>query len=316
MGKPLTVVITTWNRREFLLRQLLALQAQGHRESFCVLVEDNCSDYDIAAALDETLEPEFRALVSLHRRQRNLGGNLNIALSFADVQTQWMWLLSDDDTAKPDAIATLLADADAHPDCCFIKYSAFTWRRRYDDCHLDGLLEALRYFRREWGPFIGMSFALYNLPLCREGVDNILEAVDTYTPHIYPPLLALKRGGRMWASSYIPVGYTPDNVAYSARAAFTAFPMMLYKSRLALTGAEKRAFKRVYHLPARALYEFEAELPGSGARWQLWWHFAVSYWPMPAHLVGFAYALCPRLFELLLRLYRALKLHNKDEERQ
>ena len=59
-GKHLTIMITTFNRRERLLRTLHQIEQQGYFEQYCILISDNCSDYDVKDMLDKEFEPPFR----------------------------------------------------------------------------------------------------------------------------------------------------------------------------------------------------------------------------------------------------------------
>src|SRR5574344_1254415 len=101
MNKKLTIVITTYNRRQPLYEQLHSLEIQGQYDKYSIIVSNNCSDYDVDKWLDEKLSLDFRNIVTVHNRKYNVGSDVNIAFSFQLVETQWMWLLSDDDVTEP-----------------------------------------------------------------------------------------------------------------------------------------------------------------------------------------------------------------------
>lgn len=86
-SKQLTVVITTYNRKQPLIEQLQSLERQGRFDDYSIIISNNCSDYDVDVWLDEQLSPEFRKIVSIYNRKYNVGGDINIAFTFQLVDT-------------------------------------------------------------------------------------------------------------------------------------------------------------------------------------------------------------------------------------
>ncbi|MCL4683626.1 glycosyltransferase family 2 protein [Myxococcota bacterium] len=105
----LTIVIVSWNTRELLLAALAAVlpldPVRGE-----VIVVDNASDDGSPDAIEARF-PDVRVI----RNERNLGfaGGVNVGLRAA--REPYVLLLNSDTLVRGDAIAKLLAYAEAHP---------------------------------------------------------------------------------------------------------------------------------------------------------------------------------------------------------
>jgi rhamnopyranosyl-N-acetylglucosaminyl-diphospho-decaprenol beta-1,3/1,4-galactofuranosyltransferase len=105
-------VVVTYNRRQLLMESLAALQAQT-RPADTVIVVDNASTDESAAAVGE----RFPA-VRLERLARNTGGAGGFAFGMAlalATDADLIWLMDDDTVPEPGALAALLDARDRHP---------------------------------------------------------------------------------------------------------------------------------------------------------------------------------------------------------
>jgi GT2 family glycosyltransferase len=110
-------VVVTYNRRPLLLEALAAVQAQT-RPADAVIVVDNASTDDSAAAVREHF-PDVR----LERLARNTGGAGGFAFGMALAQRRdtgrgradLIWLMDDDTVPEPGALAALLDARGRHP---------------------------------------------------------------------------------------------------------------------------------------------------------------------------------------------------------
>ena len=120
MSGPVPVVaavVVTYNRRPLLLEALAAVQAQT-RPADTVIVVDNASTDDSAAAVHE----QFPG-VRLERLARNTGGAggfaFGMALALAGQgeagRADLIWLMDDDTVPEPGALAAMLDARDRHP---------------------------------------------------------------------------------------------------------------------------------------------------------------------------------------------------------
>lgn len=122
MNPILSIFIPTYNRKERLIAQLQSLYVQSRISEVPVVISDNASDYSIE---DEVL-PLFKDKMDLrlYRFGTNTTGIVNIASVYLYSQTEWVWMLGDDDRTASDSIATILKDVETAPDgVSLIKYS-------------------------------------------------------------------------------------------------------------------------------------------------------------------------------------------------
>jgi rhamnopyranosyl-N-acetylglucosaminyl-diphospho-decaprenol beta-1,3/1,4-galactofuranosyltransferase len=113
MADPRVIaVVVTYNRRQLLLESLAAVQAQT-RPADRVIVVDNASTDESAAAVRERFPG-----VRLERLARNTGGAggfaFGMALALAG-DADLIWLMDDDTVPEPGALAALLDARDRHP---------------------------------------------------------------------------------------------------------------------------------------------------------------------------------------------------------
>lgn len=121
MPPRLTVAIPTFNRHGFLRATLAGLRAQA-RDGVELVVVDNCSEPPVEEMVREVLGGSgwaFRVV----RNPINVGLCANILRCFEVASGDWLWVLSDDDTVKPDAVSTICQTIDTHPDLVFTTYS-------------------------------------------------------------------------------------------------------------------------------------------------------------------------------------------------
>ncbi len=228
MDKKLTVVITTYNRKQPLIEQLQSLERQGLYDQYRIIVSNNCSDYDVEASLKEALSPEFMEIVTVYNRKYNVGGDCNIALSFQLVDTEWMWLLSDDDLTMPGSVKTVLDDVDNYPDVCWLKYSISGGFKLFDDKRCDNLVDVFETCMQKnghgFGEFIFMANNVYHMPLIKKHIGDVLALAMTCIPHDIAPMFAVKYEHQpMMFRSAVLTNYVVGRVSYTPLYALSNF---------------------------------------------------------------------------------------------
>ena len=113
----LTVAIPTWNRNVQVETTLKALTPQL-RPSVCVLLVDNCSDKPI----EESICASLRNHVRIVRNPLNIGAPANILRCLELANSDWIWILGDDDEPTPNAIDRVLQEIADHHDCCLLDF--------------------------------------------------------------------------------------------------------------------------------------------------------------------------------------------------
>jgi glycosyltransferase involved in cell wall biosynthesis len=99
----LTIAIPTYNRAAHLQRQLARVAPQLTGQVRCC-VYDNASTDDTS----EVAGTYASQGVAYFRSAVNCGAGRNILRCFEECQTEWLWVLSDDDPIEPDAISAVL----------------------------------------------------------------------------------------------------------------------------------------------------------------------------------------------------------------
>lgn len=246
MKKILTIAITTYNRKEELLRVLKAIETQNY-ELCEILISNNKSDYDVGEWIKENFSESFLEIIHIYNRTYNVGGDINIASIFQLVKTKWMWLASDDDIATPNALSTILKDINDNSDKCWIKYSIKN-RTPFPDMECSSIEEVFSLFhgKKYWfGFLIFMGNNVYNMDLISEYLGELPLRASTSISQLYAPLKAIKekKVTMLFKSSCI-CEYNIGNRSYPNIYAYLNFPNVLYTGLIS-TKKEVKAFKRM-----------------------------------------------------------------------
>lgn len=119
--KKITIAIPTYNRNHILRQSLVHLLPQLTEECQ-VLIVDNCSDVPVAETLAEILAGFPSVACRIVRNRVNIGGNANILRCFELSDSDWVWLLGDDDQVFSDAIDTILRHIDQYSSSTVINF--------------------------------------------------------------------------------------------------------------------------------------------------------------------------------------------------
>ena len=114
----LSITIPTYDRPESLALTLAQLKPQLTPEIELTII-DNCSSYDVnALVVGELGSRPVRVL----RNPVNVGMSANLMKCFETCSTDWLWMLSDDDTLEPDAIEKAKRFIQIYRDTAFIGF--------------------------------------------------------------------------------------------------------------------------------------------------------------------------------------------------
>lgn len=106
----LTIAIPTFDRNEQLARTVAALLPQL-RPGVQLVIRDNASPVPVASTLEALIAG--RSDVCVVRNVCNIGGGANVLRCLEACETEWLWILGDDDTPIPGAVTCILADINA-----------------------------------------------------------------------------------------------------------------------------------------------------------------------------------------------------------
>ena len=191
----LTVMITTYNRKERLCNVISSLNRNQHFGEYDILIVDNCSpDYnwdELLNMFDERLRP----YVQIERRSFNCGMSCNISSCFLLVKTKWCLYISDDDHLLDNAIGQVLKDAKEYSNYCAVKYTLLNWPI-HKNCTIYNIKDYIGYFSnyRPAGDNIYLSM-LYNLDALGESLILNTSFGYTYVGFLFPVIDTLINGG-------------------------------------------------------------------------------------------------------------------------
>lgn len=213
----LTVVVTTYNRFDSLASLLNSLFCQVECNSVKIIVADNCSDYNLEAALLQRLGPSKMESVEINTKKFNIGALGNISNSFLLPNSKWMWLLSDDDITVPGSIARVLSQIRSFPDALGFKFTdiGLDISPVYDRISVDSLPDLLNVVsscKIDLGNFIFMSNNIFNLDELRPYLIYAFTHSYTYVPHIIPLLMGVNDSRELIFFSDSIVKYQPPKI--------------------------------------------------------------------------------------------------------
>ena len=121
MPPSLTIAIPTYNRNPLLKSTLDKLVPQLDGSSRILIIDDH-SPQPVEADLREEFRPMLGSQIQIVRNSANIGLSANVMRCFELCDTEWMWLLGDDDSISDNAIATIRQEIEAAGDSVFINF--------------------------------------------------------------------------------------------------------------------------------------------------------------------------------------------------
>lgn len=197
----LTVLIPTYNRKEYLKNLLTTLYGQGHYGEYSIIISDNHSDYNVMDMIKDSFNDEFVEMISYHNWNYNIGQMTNCSVPFSFVETEWCLLLSDDDAIMPNTLDVTLRDANDsdNQNVAAIKYSLAkygTGKFIHEDRIVHTVAELSTYYL-QYTPgkddrmYLSM---LYNLRLLRPYLIKLTQYSYTGLSFLLPVITAMAEG--------------------------------------------------------------------------------------------------------------------------
>nr|GFA40981.1 hypothetical protein [Tanacetum cinerariifolium] len=176
----LTICIPTYNRAS-IATTVQALLPQL-RPEVQLKIFDNCSDIPVTEILREHLVDN----ISIVRNSINVGAAGNILKCFEYCETEWMWLLSDDDKVVSSAIDNILSTIKQHPDVAYIKFNSDVGDIAFDvkeEVVATGQKDFINK-ANNFGNILFLSSAVYNVQEIRKGIKAAYYFTPTFSPHV------------------------------------------------------------------------------------------------------------------------------------
>jgi len=175
LSPRLAITIPTFNRKEQLAKRIAELRG-GLSQDVHLYIFDNCSS-------DKTLdlfENESSPYIFLRRSSANLGMAANISKCFTNVESEWIWMLGDDDRTAASCIDRALAlISNGSADLINTVTNSCGNEANVVCCGIDELLE-----KKHITDLMHVSSNLYRLTAFRNSFQILAPSGITMAPHV------------------------------------------------------------------------------------------------------------------------------------
>jgi glycosyltransferase involved in cell wall biosynthesis len=190
--KALSIGIPTYNRKEQLFSQLQSLFKQDLSNIEEIVIIDNHSDYDVHTVINKFDTAKIRLIINPF----NIKMATNELSPFLYCNTEWLWLLSDDDETLENSVENICAAIDdCPPDTGMIKFSVGREGSIQKDMIVKDLNEYIDYYYNEKnirrGDFNFISTNVYNIKNLKDYLGFGFEFSYTYTGYLIPTIMGL-----------------------------------------------------------------------------------------------------------------------------
>ena len=210
----LTIAIPTYNRPEQLKNTLSIIIPQIKKDQrVTLLILDNHSEIPVKQIfIQEDLSFDR---VQIIRNAYNIGGTANIMRCFELCETDWIWVLGDDDFPTKNAVEVLLEDTQyshcyAYYSVPYIKKPLFYLEDSERVEHI-GFESLMNRFNNEIELMAFLSAAVFNMKKIRPYLIEGYSAANTGVPHLFMMFKALSQGESWMISKKIIADYNPPN---------------------------------------------------------------------------------------------------------
>ena len=131
--KLLTIAIPTFDRNEILLRNIEKILPQM-KDWVEIFVVDNHSKIPVSETLDFLISKNKNGCIRILRNSENIGVNANVLRCIEFCESEYIWILGDDDFPVMGALETIHAII-ANKDAVWINFYEFCQRILEPSCN-------------------------------------------------------------------------------------------------------------------------------------------------------------------------------------
>jgi hypothetical protein len=156
---------------------------------------DNASPIPISEIVKQHFGEELK-IISIVRNANNIGANANICRCFELCNTEWMWLLGDDDMPGENALEIIQsAILEAPESCCMLNFSSNITGDYATDL-IRNHEELAVNIRRDlyFSNLLFISSSVYRMKPLRSYISHAYHFAYSCAPQLIPPFLALSNG--------------------------------------------------------------------------------------------------------------------------
>ena len=179
----LTVMIPTYDRNEILLKNLSVLLPLIPLNVKCVIL-DNHSQVPVHQTISPLLNQYPNIDIKVVRNNANVGGNGNIMRCLEVCETDYVWILGDDDVVQNNAFKLIFSEIEKYPDAIYFNFSTLggvTRKSRIVSCGID---DFMRSGIDDLGQIMFISSSIFSAKSLREHCDVGYHYAFTTLPHI------------------------------------------------------------------------------------------------------------------------------------
>jgi glycosyltransferase involved in cell wall biosynthesis len=201
----LTIAIPTYNRHKCLVSTIKRLIPQLTADCQLLII-DNASDPPVIDAVGPALAEFAIPLVRVVRNKANIGANANILRCMELCESEWLWILSDDDRIWDDAVEKILEEIANHPDCTCVNFAQDAYPRG-EALTTCGTSEFLNVLGRQFPTLLFVSTSVYRVDAILPSITYGYMQIPSCAPHLAVLIMALNSSGIMYFSAKTIVEY-------------------------------------------------------------------------------------------------------------
>ena len=180
MSNKLTIAIPTYNRNNELNRLIDSLSNQID-DSVNIIIYDNHSTKPVE---DTIIDDSFKnnSKVKIIRNANNIGGNANILKCFENCETDWIWVIGDDDLLDDKAVCTVLDAIKLYSNALLLSFSSSQHLHNESKIleNLEEFISNIKY----WGHINFSSVNLFNWRVLKKHIKSGYQFAYSYSPHL------------------------------------------------------------------------------------------------------------------------------------
>jgi glycosyltransferase involved in cell wall biosynthesis len=191
--KLLTIAIPTFNRNQILLKNVEII-LQNTSNWFGVIILDNCSDEPVVDTLSDFKKKCPETDLTIIRNSVNIGANANILRCIENVNSEYIWIIGDDDFINPDILGTIYDKIRSGKPLWINLYEDISgWQPARDQSYcLNNLAEFLAHLK-SINELVFISTNIYKVDCIKKGVSDGYHYQSTMAPHLISMLSGIEK---------------------------------------------------------------------------------------------------------------------------
>jgi glycosyltransferase involved in cell wall biosynthesis len=180
-NQTLTIAIPTFNRCSVLLENLKHLLPQIDK-NVDILIIDNCSDIEVENFLKQKIKA-YDNKIKIVRNTVNIGSNANILRCIEYCESDYIWILGDDDFPLPDALEKIKFFL-AYGDAIWINFHSNDFQpKRISGAKVGSMVDFLNHLE-SINELVFMSNNIYKTSYIKKGLSEAYLNIDMMAPHL------------------------------------------------------------------------------------------------------------------------------------